>query len=137
MRKLFDAHGGTVSVFHDLNDGRVAFQQIQDVEPVIEDNKKLQTLNDGYSPSKDLRRVASVPKVVLLRWLREAGIPVRDFQKNHKRYAKWLRRKIYDRDNEMFLTAPHYRTRRSNGVQAKAVSGLDSALAEGRKLGMS
>lgn len=135
MARVIGASNGTVSYFHKDTDGSVVLGQRADVEPLLNENKRLQSLNDGYNPAKDLRRVASVHPVVLLKWLREAGISVPEFQRNTRRYSAWLRKKIYDKDNEMFLTAPHYRNRRSNGVQVHN-PGLDSALAEGRKLGM-
>jgi len=43
---------------------------------VIEANKVLQNMNDGYSPSRELRRVASIPKVMLEVWCQEDGIPI-------------------------------------------------------------
>lgn len=42
-------------------------------DPVIEHNKKLATANDGYSASRDLRRVASIPYIIGLKWLNEEG----------------------------------------------------------------
>ena len=37
---------------------------VQDVEPILEHNKRLANNGeDGYSPSRDLRRVASIPNV--------------------------------------------------------------------------
>lgn len=39
-----------------------------DVEPVLNDNKRLQSLNDGYTPSRDMKRVASIPLEVVALW---------------------------------------------------------------------
>jgi hypothetical protein len=106
MKRLLDASGGTIKTFHHSDD-TVTIQESQDVEPILEHNKRLQTENDGYSPSRDLRRVASIPSVVLMKWCQEAGISMLSFMRQPKEYRAWLRRKIYDRDNYMFLTAPH------------------------------
>ena len=32
-----------------------------DLKPILEHNKKLYTQNDGYSPDKGLKRIASIP----------------------------------------------------------------------------
>jgi hypothetical protein len=104
----YDAYGGVVSVIeHDDLHKKTTFAQFQDFTPYFEDNKKQQTRDDGFSPSRDFRRVASIPNVLLLKWLREAGISPRDYFLKPKAYSHWLRRKIYDPDNRFVLTAPH------------------------------
>lgn len=44
-----------------------------DVAPVLERNKQMLTHNDGYSPTREMRRVASIPYAVGLKWLNEEG----------------------------------------------------------------
>lgn len=56
---------------HDGNETR--FAATQDVAPMLEQNKAMALHNDGYSPSRELRRVASIPYVVGLKWLNEEG----------------------------------------------------------------
>ena len=53
------------------SDGKVTVKRSQDVNPILQKNKRLYTLNDGYSKSKDLKRVASIPTMVLELWARE------------------------------------------------------------------
>lgn len=60
----------------------------QDAEPFLEHNKKLQTHNDGYSPSREVRHVASVPMGVVLMWQQKHGIDV--FNPNHADAVKRL-----------------------------------------------
>lgn len=48
----------------------------EDVEPVLDENKRLFNLNDGYSPSRELRRVASIPASIQTKWLVELGVDV-------------------------------------------------------------
>lgn len=55
----------------DGNDTR--FAASQDTAPILERNKAMATHNDGYSESRDLRRVASIPYVIGLKWLNEEG----------------------------------------------------------------
>lgn len=47
---------------------------VDDVEDVIEDNKRLYNQDDGYSISGDLRRSASIPLALYLKWKNELGI---------------------------------------------------------------
>jgi len=42
-------------------------------DPVIERNKAMRTHNDGYSATRELRRVASIPYIIGLKWLNEEG----------------------------------------------------------------
>ena len=135
--RIFDSFAGVVSRVHRDGDGNLTFSQSADVSKSLEDNKKLAVLNDGYNPGRDMRRVASVHKVILLKWLREAGIRPSDFMRHPRAYSKWLERKIYDKDNSFVLTAPHYRNpaKRSNGITLPKVDALSDALCAGRKLG--
>lgn len=41
--------------------------------PVLENNKALLTHNDGYTQDRSMRRAASIPFVVGLKWLNEEG----------------------------------------------------------------
>jgi len=57
-----------------IEDGNVTrFAATQDVAPILERNKQMATHNDGYSQSRDLRRVASIPYVVGIKWMNEEG----------------------------------------------------------------
>ncbi len=58
---------------------RTVIETVQDVEPILERNKALQ--NDdagGWSPTRELRRAATIPDIVILKWRREDGIDVYD-----------------------------------------------------------
>lgn len=57
-----------------IEDGKdTRFAATQDVAPMLEQNKAMALHNDGYSPSRELRRVASIPYVVGIKWLNEEG----------------------------------------------------------------
>jgi hypothetical protein len=45
----------------------------QNHEPILEQNKAMATHNDGYTPSRDMRRVASIPMLLIHKWLTEEG----------------------------------------------------------------
>ena len=53
------------------SDGKLTINNQQNLNPLMKRNKKLYTLNDGYTKSKDMRRVASVPPIILQIWTKE------------------------------------------------------------------
>jgi hypothetical protein len=59
-----------------------------DVEPILEHNKALHSFNDGYSPSREWRRAASIPLVIVEKWRNEHGIDV--FNPDHMPAVKRL-----------------------------------------------
>lgn len=71
IERLWD---GASEFLHDESSGsRFAIQTVADVEPVIEANKAATLAGDGYTPSRDLRRVASIPAAVQLVWIERYG----------------------------------------------------------------
>ena len=72
-------------------------QRVQDVEPIIENNKRLQAEGKGYSSSRELRRIASIPMVVVERWIQEDGVNFMALGKQEK--SAYLRKKLNDSDN--------------------------------------
>jgi hypothetical protein len=109
-QRIFDANGGVVStVTYDDQAKTITYAQYQDVNPVLRSAARQREL-PAYICDGDMRRVASIPNIVLLDWLRKAGIPVRSFMQNSRLYSKWLERKIYDSENSAFLTATHKRS---------------------------
>lgn len=74
----------------------------QDVEPILEANKKLYNEDDrGWSKSKEWRRAASIPNVIVMKWMLEEGINI--FKREH-----WPRvaRKLNDPEWRHLRTAP-------------------------------
>ena len=51
--------------------GKLTINNQQDLNPLMKRNKRLYTLNDGYTASRDMRRVASVPPIILQIWSKE------------------------------------------------------------------
>lgn len=45
----------------------------QDNDAILDRNKAMATHNDGYTPSRDMRRVASIPMLLVHKWLQEEG----------------------------------------------------------------
>ena len=52
-------------------DGKLTIHNQQNLNPLMDRNKKLYTQNDGYTPSRDMRRIASVPPIMLQIWTKE------------------------------------------------------------------
>lgn len=72
MRPLFNSSAGIAYLWGDEGDHKV-IKAVQDADPILDRNKAMATHNDGYSPSRELRRVASIPAIVRLKWLNEEG----------------------------------------------------------------
>lgn len=73
----------------------------EDVEPLLEANKALFNSGDGYSPSREWRRAASIPMALIEKWLNEMGVNV--FNQDH--LPKVL--ELLDSSEYLFLrTAP-------------------------------
>ena len=53
------------------SDGKLTVNNSQNLDPLLKRNKELYNLNNGYTASKDMRRVASVPPIILQIWTKE------------------------------------------------------------------
>src|SRR5882724_1874833 len=56
-------------------------ESVQDVEPILERNKALQNSTDGYTPSRDMKFVATIPPIIEMKWRTELGIDINN--RNH------------------------------------------------------
>lgn len=74
---------------------------VQDVGAYLDRNKAMANHNDGYTPSRDMRRVADIPAIVIEKWLREEGLDVWNPEHNDR-----LARKLNDPDYAWLRTAP-------------------------------
>lgn len=70
---LLTSRAGVRHAWKEEADGTVVFASSQDVAPVLERNKAAQTHNDGYSKSREMARVASIPLVIIMKWMTEEG----------------------------------------------------------------
>jgi hypothetical protein len=81
--------------------GTFTVQRLADVEPAIEANKRAMTSGDGYSPARELRRIASIPVTVQLHWIERFGAdPLA------KGNEAWLRRLLNEPEWRHLRTAP-------------------------------
>lgn len=98
---LLTEHGVTHE-WLDNGDGTYTVVSSQDVEPILDRNKSMANHNDGYTPSREMRRLASIPNIVLMQWLAECGGDMKALQD-----PKFLTRKLNDIDYLYLRTSPY------------------------------
>jgi|TARA_B110000971_G_scaffold91637_1_gene94314 hypothetical protein len=94
---------GTKYFFED--DGTLTVKNSQDVEPILKKNKRMYNDGDGYSASKDLKRVASIPTLVLTLWAKEYNGSNNWFGLPADERKKILKRKLNSNEFRYFRTA--------------------------------
>lgn len=76
----FDPDDGIAEYdYYDPTTEQHAVRYVQDVEPVLEENKALQTLDRPNG--QEMRWVAQIPTILIHKWLVEEGLNF--FNKNH------------------------------------------------------
>lgn len=99
--------GDIVTVPHfDRAERKFIFERVQDVEPILDDNKRMQSERQKRG---DFRHLASIPNVILEKWMAEEGAPV--LRMGSKEFGEFIRRKLADPDNAFLRTdnrAPAY-----------------------------
>jgi len=72
-----DPISGTTTLFHWNNDGTFAIEHTQDVNGIIEHNKRQLIESDHKKQmQKDWIKYASIPDVIVLKWKNELGVDV-------------------------------------------------------------
>jgi hypothetical protein len=101
--RIVDTDGGIRTEFH-INPGGETFtiNRVQDVETLLKHNRHMRD-EDGYSPSRELKRFASVPLVVLEQWMKEDG--VNSLLMGAKEKGEYYKKKLADPRWKHLLTA--------------------------------
>lgn len=85
---------------------RLIIERVQDIEPIIEENKRRMNAWYGHNESNrwrgDVHHVASVPEVVIEKWCNEHGFTYEDFIKD----SSICKRFLNDPANANFRTKP-------------------------------
>lgn len=90
----YDPVTGLTEYFHKTEKG-FAIETVQDVEGVIEHNKKALNNDNGHYRHGNFHPVAAIPHIVIEQWRKELGDdPLA------KRNRKWLIAKLNDSDNK-------------------------------------
>ena len=100
---LFDVDPltNTQTWFEDLGGDDFALHTTQDVELILDENKRKQNAGrEYYAANKDMWRVASIPMSVQLKWMVEEGIDI--YNPDH---AERIKKKLNDPDWRHLKTA--------------------------------
>jgi hypothetical protein len=110
---------GIVQVFHESQSGEeITIESFQDVTPILEANAKdYLSGHDGYSPSRDWKKVASIPVIEVHRMLQN-GINIFDRNDWPKVAAK-----LDDPEWSKFRTSPGRISRKPNREYFRASTG--------------
>lgn len=88
-----------ISRFHPNSEGGFTIERIQDVEPILDNNKALQNTPQR---SDFGRHIASIPLVVIEKWMNEEGAPVLAMDRHE--FNRFIRRKLQDPDYRWLRT---------------------------------
>ena len=92
---------GPVEIFHtDASSGDIVLESVQDVSPILKANQEEFKSGDGYTPSRDLKKVASIPLIEVHKLLQQ-GIDIYNADDWSKIAAK-----LDDPDWLKFRTSP-------------------------------
>ena len=105
MTKVVEKEGLMTTTHHQEKD-KVVIERNIDYKPIVEHNKKLYSQNNGYSKSKDLKRVASIPTLVLEIWSKEYNGSSNWFALPSDVQKKILKKKLNSSEFQFFRTAP-------------------------------
>ena len=86
-------------------EGKIITKEEVDITPHLDHNKKLLNLNDGYSKSRDLKRVASIPTLALSVWAKEYNGDNNWFALPSDVQNKILKKKLNSNEFQYFKTA--------------------------------
>ena len=94
------------ATYFDWDDGekKATVETIQDVEPIIEANKREQASGKSTTRDKSFKKIASIPVIFMTQWMQQDG--VNWFRLSKREQAAYLRRKLND---------PQYKFLRTSG----------------------
>ena len=88
------------------SDGILTIKKTENTNPFLQNNKRLYNQDNGYSKSKDLKRVASIPPIVLQIWAKEYNGTNNWFAIPQEERKKILKIKLNSNEYRYFRTAP-------------------------------
>ena len=87
------------------SDGKLTINNQQNINPLLERNKKLYTANSGYTPSRDFKRIASIPPIMLEIWTKVHNGSRNWFALPKETQNKILKTKLNSSEFKYFRTA--------------------------------
>lgn len=70
---LLTSAAGVRYTWEDQGDGNYLIHGTQDLSGILDNNKAQANHNDGYSKSREMRRVATIPHIIRNLWLQDEG----------------------------------------------------------------
>lgn len=99
---LWTLPDGRKAFFRDNEDGSYTVWSTQENDPLLDRNRAMANHNDGWSPTRELRREASIPMGLINKWKQEEGWdPLRP-----DLYGDKLSRRLNDIDWMYLRTSP-------------------------------
>lgn len=98
---LLTSYAGITHTLTLNDDGSVSEEANFDSQEILDENVAMSNHNDGYAPSRDIRRVARIPWALRNKWLNEEG-----WDAWHPEYFDRLKRVLNDSDWSKLRTAP-------------------------------
>jgi hypothetical protein len=90
-KRLLDGNGDVSYIGHyEEAEDRMTIETVQDVAPYLEKNRQ-QAISGTFDKKAPMRKMASIPLVIIEKWLREEGLDV--FNADHQTR---LMRKLHD-----------------------------------------
>jgi len=89
----------------DEKEKQIVVKEEVNIDPHIKNNKRLYNLNDGYSKSRDLKRVASIPTLALQVWANEYNGTNNWFALPKEIQKKIMKKKLNSSEFKYFRTA--------------------------------
>lgn len=72
---LWTTEAGIRKALRTNADGSIDVALTQDVGAILDQNRAMANHNDGYTASREMRRVASIPDAVAVKWREEGWYP--------------------------------------------------------------
>lgn len=98
---MWTTPGGTRAYVRPDGEGGLILKEVAPLDPFLERNKAMANHNDGWSPSRELRREGSIPLHLAEKWKREEGVDV--FAPSGREF---LTRRLNDIDYQHLRTSP-------------------------------
>ena len=92
---------GTVDRYHYIDD-KLVIETVQDVEPILEANKRAFNDASRTHKSETFNKVASIPMVIWMQWCQKKGISYQESMQNDDIMRLFLN----DPDNKPWRTRP-------------------------------
>lgn len=90
----------TVKTDFHLIDGDLVVNRVQDVEPIIDANKALQSVAQKWAG--DFHHIGTIPNVILEKWINESGVNI--LAMPNEEFGQFIKRKLRDPDNAWLRT---------------------------------